>query len=655
MLLYLVKRLFAMLLTLVGITLVTFFIIQAAPGDPVAASMGKAEGGAEAAGDAGARDRREDAIKTKKKLLGMLVEDRSVGTWDVATALAGKAPPAAAGKQLPPLRHSGSVGAFAQWAKCLAASAKGDLLFAGTSDKLLHVLDATDGTEVRTIAGHAGEVWALAVSPDGGTIASADSEGEVRFHSVADGRELGAAKPLGKSVHAIAYLPDGRRVVTACDDGLVRVHEAPSGAVAAQWKDHTSAAAALAVSRDGARVWSAGADRKVREWDVAAGKLARVVGSAGAAVRSLALSPDGAKLAAACDDRRVYVFDVGTAGAPPVVLEGHWKAVNAVAWAADGRTLFTGSKDETIRSWDVQEKHGVTQTPEKTGEVSALLVSPDGSTLWSAGDAWSKVPIWSQYVTWLSRVARFDFDRSFRDDEKVIHKIWEALPVTIGLNAIAIFLIYCISIPLGVKAAVQRGSFFDVASSIVLFLLYSLPSFWVATLLIMNFSSERALNIFECVGMHSPNSVNMTYLGWLKDWGLHLVLPITVMVYGGFSSLSRYARTTLLETLAQDYIRTARAKGLPEHVVVFKHALRNSMITIITLVASLLPAMIGGSVIVEQIFTIQGMGNLGFQAILERDYPVIMATTTFSAFLTLLGVLVSDLLYVVVDPRISHE
>ncbi len=655
MLLYLAKRLFAMLITLVGITLVTFFIIQAAPGDPVAASMGKADGGAEAAGDAGARDRREDAIKTKKKLLGMLVEDRSVGTWDTASSVVGGAPPAAAGKQLPPVRRAGSLGEFAQWAKCLAASSKGDLVFAGTSDKLVHVLESVDGTVVRSISGHAGEVWALAVSPDGATIASADSEGEVRFHAVADGRALGASKPLPKSVHSVVWLADGRRVVSACDDGLVRVHEAPSGEVVAQWKDHTSAASALAVSKDGARVWSAGSDRKVREWDVVAGKLARVTGSAGAGVRALALSPDGSKLAAACDDRRVYVFDVGGGAAEPVVLDGHWKAVSTVAWAKDGRTLFTGSRDETIRSWDVVEKRGVAQTADKTGDVSALLVSPDGATLWSAADSWSKVPVWKQYGTWISRVARFDFDRSFRDDERVIDKIKDALPVTIGLNAIAIFLIYCISIPLGVKAAVERGSFFDVASSIVLFLLYSLPSFWVATLLIMNFSSERALNIFECVGMHSTNSVNMSYLDWLKDWGLHLVLPITVMVYGGFSSLSRYARTSLLETLAQDYIRTARAKGLPEHVVVFKHALRNSMITIITLVASLLPAMIGGSVIVEQIFSIQGMGQLGFQAILERDYPVIMATTTFSAFLTLLGVLVSDILYVVVDPRISHE
>lgn len=652
MILYVIKRLLALVLTLVGITMVTFVIIQAAPGDPVAASMGKADGGAETSGDASAKDRREAAIRTKKKLLGMLVEDWSAGSYDARSSRYDVAERVAAAQQLPPLRRSGSAGVFSQWARSLAVDPATGRVFAGTADRAIHVLDAAGGRELFAIAGHSGEVWALAVSSDGGTLASADSEGEIRFHATADGRLLGSAAALGKSVRSVAFL-GANRLASGCDDGLVRIHEVPSGKVLATLKDHTSFVGAVVASADGSTLWSAGSDRKVRQWDAATGKLVRIVASVGA-IRSMALSPDGTLLAAASDDRRVYVLPLAKPG-DPAVLEGHAKAVSAVAWAPDGRTLYSGSKDETIRSWDAAEARPVSQTREKSGEVSALAVSPDGATLWSASESWSKVPAWRQYLTWLSRVARFDFDRSFRDDEKVIDKVLDALPVTVGLNAIAIALIYCISIPLGVKAAVQRGSLFDVASSIVLFLLYSLPSFWVATLLIMNFSSERNFNWFDCVGMHSPGHADLSYLAWLKDWGSHLVLPITVMVYGGFASLSRYARTTMLETIAQDYIRTARAKGLSERVVIFKHALRNSMITIVTLVATLLPAMIGGSVIIEQIFSIQGMGNLGFQAILDRDYPVIMATTTFSAFLTLLGVLVSDILYVVVDPRISHE
>jgi peptide/nickel transport system permease protein len=134
-----------------------------------------------------------------------------------------------------------------------------------------------------------------------------------------------------------------------------------------------------------------------------------------------------------------------------------------------------------------------------------------------------------------------------------------------------------------------------------------------------------------------------------------MVLPIVAMVYSGFTVLSRFARTSMLDTISQDYVRTARAKGLSERIVVFRHAFRNSLISIVTLLGSLLPGMIGGSVIIEVIFTIDGMGKLGFQSILARDYPVIMAITAISAVLTLLGVLISDVLYSIVDPRISVE
>ena len=204
-------------------------------------------------------------------------------------------------------------------------------------------------------------------------------------------------------------------------------------------------------------------------------------------------------------------------------------------------------------------------------------------------------------------------------------------------------------------AAVKRGSMFDHVSSVLLFMLYSLPNFWLATLLIMGFSSKQTWDILPSVGLHANNANDLSYLPWLGDSVLHLVLPIICMTYAGFASLSRYTRTSLLETIQADYVRTARAKGLAETVVVLKHALRNALITIVTLIGNLLPRMIGGSVIIEYIFTIDGMGKLGFDAILTRDYPVIMAITTFSALLTLVGILVSDLLYSAVDPRVTAE
>jgi peptide/nickel transport system permease protein len=141
----------------------------------------------------------------------------------------------------------------------------------------------------------------------------------------------------------------------------------------------------------------------------------------------------------------------------------------------------------------------------------------------------------------------------------------------------------------------------------------------------------------------------------LRDSLSHLVLPVFCLTYNGLAGLSRFARSGMLEIIRMDYIRTARAKGLPERTVIMKHALRNSLIPIVTLMASLLPSMIGGSVIIEFIFNINGMGNLGFTAILSRDYDMVMAITTLSAILVLLGMLVSDLLYTVVDPRISLE
>lgn len=264
-------------------------------------------------------------------------------------------------------------------------------------------------------------------------------------------------------------------------------------------------------------------------------------------------------------------------------------------------------------------------------------------------------PIITQYLLWLKRIVTFNFGDSFKDHKPVMQKIKERLPITLQLNIISIFLVYLIAIPIGVFSAVKQYSLMDKISTLILFILYSLPSFWVATLLIMLLGGGEYLDIFPIYGLASEGAENMSFFQRMMDWLWHLVLPVTCLTYGGLASISRYMRAGMLEVIRQDYIRTARAKGLPEKVVIYKHALRNSLIPIITLLAYLLPALFSGSVIIENIFSIQGIGKLAFDALLARDYPVTMAVITISSFLTLLGILLSDIIYVLIDPRISFE
>lgn len=264
-------------------------------------------------------------------------------------------------------------------------------------------------------------------------------------------------------------------------------------------------------------------------------------------------------------------------------------------------------------------------------------------------------PVPVQYLQWLRRLGTLDFGESYKDHRPVLTKIREALPVTLLLNIISIFLIYLISIPLGIFSALHPKSWLDKITTVALFILYSLPSFWVAMILIIYLGGGEYLDLFPVAGVSSQGLDRLPWWGQAANVTWHLVLPVTVLTYGGLAFLSRLSRGQLLEVIRQDYIRTARAKGLSESVVIWKHALRNSLIPLVTLSGTLLPALIGGSVIVEQIFSIPGMGKLGFEAVLSRDYPTVMAIAAIEGFLTLLGILISDLLYVVIDPRISFE
>jgi peptide/nickel transport system permease protein len=234
-------------------------------------------------------------------------------------------------------------------------------------------------------------------------------------------------------------------------------------------------------------------------------------------------------------------------------------------------------------------------------------------------------------------------------------KIRERLPVTLQLNVISLFLTYLLAIPLGIYSATHQNTAADKTMTVGLFVLYSLPSFWVATVLILFLGGGDYWHLFPISGISSLDAEKLAIWPWLKDRVWHLVLPVTCLTYGGLAYISRQMRSGMLETIRQDYIRTARAKGLSERVVVFKHALRNSLIPIVTLLADLLPAMLGGSVIIESIFTIPGMGQLGFESILARDYPTVMAISVIAAFLTLIGLLLSDISYALVNPTISLE
>lgn len=264
-------------------------------------------------------------------------------------------------------------------------------------------------------------------------------------------------------------------------------------------------------------------------------------------------------------------------------------------------------------------------------------------------------PLYVQFGQWIKKTAMLDFGYSYRDHRPVIDKIKDALPITLTLNILTIIIIYIVSIPIGVVSATRPGGKFDRFSEFVLFLLYSLPSFWVAVMLMVFFGSGDYFNWFPIIGFSSDSASLLPWYRWVANVAWHLVLPVVCLTYGGFAFLSRFARSALLEVIHQDYIRTARAKGLSEWQVVVKHGLRNALIPLITLMGTLLPALLGGSVIVEQIFSIPGMGRLGFESVLSRDYPVIMAIASISAFLTLVSMLLSDILYIFVDPRISFE
>ena len=260
-------------------------------------------------------------------------------------------------------------------------------------------------------------------------------------------------------------------------------------------------------------------------------------------------------------------------------------------------------------------------------------------------------PLVVQYWSWLTRLARLDFGRSFLPDGKpVLTKIGERLPVTLMLNIVEMLIILAVAVPIGVLSAVRQGSNFDKVTTMFVFIGFATPDFWLALLLMSFFGAQ--LGWLPISGLRSMNWEYLSFWGQQLDFVSHLALPIVVATFGGLAGFSRYMRQSMLEGVRQDYVQTARAKGLSEQVVIGKHALRNALLPVVTILGLSLPGLIGGSVIIESIFAIPGMGQLMVQSIYARDYPVVMGNLVVVAVLTLFANLFADIAYGFVDPRI---
>ena len=262
-------------------------------------------------------------------------------------------------------------------------------------------------------------------------------------------------------------------------------------------------------------------------------------------------------------------------------------------------------------------------------------------------------PLPVQYAVWIKNLFTLKFGESYKDNQPVFDKIRERLPVTIKLNVLSLFLVYIVAVPLGIYSATHSYSLGDQTTTLFAFVLFALPVVWLGTMAIVFLCGGDYYFLFPPGGLTSIDYAPEWPL-WqkLKDQIWHLFLPVLMLSYAGFAGLSRYMRSGMLEQLRQDFVQTARSKGLPESVVIYKHVLRNSLIPMVTILAGILPGLVGGSVIVETIFSIPGLGQLGYEAVLARDFPVVMALFTVSSLLTLVGILLSDLLLAVVDPRI---
>ncbi len=260
-------------------------------------------------------------------------------------------------------------------------------------------------------------------------------------------------------------------------------------------------------------------------------------------------------------------------------------------------------------------------------------------------------PLYLQYAYWMRDLLTGEL-KSFKDSQPVLPKIWRRFLNSLPLFICATLLVWSLAFPTGIQASVRRGSLYDRSSAFVAYTLISIPGFFLSYIVILWVVDTFGVPVIgmKTFGMEEAQPA----FRWMdRVW--HLVIPSLMSAITGIAVLSRYVRSQMMEVIAQDYVRTARAKGLDEDTVIYRHALRNALLPFVTMFGLLLPALIGGSVIFEQIFAWPGLGRLGYEAILARDFPVILTLNFMVAALTLAGTLLSDILYAVVDPRIRLQ
>jgi microcin C transport system permease protein len=262
-------------------------------------------------------------------------------------------------------------------------------------------------------------------------------------------------------------------------------------------------------------------------------------------------------------------------------------------------------------------------------------------------------PVIVRYGIWLKNLATLDFGRSFTHEEPVIDVIVRKMPVSIQFGVVSFLLSYLVCIPLGILKAVKNGEKFDTVTSVMLFMGYSTPSFMLAILLIVLFGGGSFFDWFPINGLVSDGYESLNFWEKISDRVSHFVLPLTCYMIGSFTTLTVLMKNSMLEEVKRDYVRTARSKGLPEKQVLFKHALRNALIPLATGIGHFLSVFFAGSLLIETIFGLDGMGWLSYSSILQRDYNVIMGLLVIQSFLYLIGNIISDFLYVAIDPRID--